>query len=83
MVNSFYSSIINYKIVYKPSSMENYVQSEIDWENNEMFFIDWQYRQNRPMCGRHRSTLLSFYSLYWPGIFQYTKKYFVYKKVVY
>lgn len=43
MVNSFCSSIINYEALYKPSFIENYVQSETNGEDNEMFFINRQY----------------------------------------
>ncbi len=43
LVNSLYTSIINYEAVHKPSSMENYLQSESDWEEDEIFFTDWRY----------------------------------------
>ena len=50
IVNSLCNLIINYDAVHKPMSAGSYVQSENDWDY-EMFFIDRQYRQNRPMCG--------------------------------
>ena len=81
MVNSLCSLIINYKAVHKPSSIENYVQSETDWENNEMFFTNRQYQQNRPMRGWHRGTSSSFHPSYRPETFQHTKKCFVCGKV--
>ena len=45
MVNSLCSSIINYEAVHKPTSTENYLQSENDWEEDEIFFTDRQYRR--------------------------------------
>ena len=81
MVNSLYSSIINYKAVHKSSSIENYVQSETDWEDDEIFFTDRQYRRNRPMRGRHRGTSSSSRPSYRPGTFQRTNKCFVCGKV--
>lgn len=40
IINSLCSSIINYKVVHKPSSTENYFQSENDGEDDEIFFTD-------------------------------------------
>ena len=41
MIKSLLSSIINYEVFHKPSSIENYVQSETDWVEDKIFFIDW------------------------------------------
>ena len=39
----------------KPICKENYVKSENDWEENEIFFTDRQYRRDRSMRGRYKS----------------------------
>ena len=44
IINSLYNSIINYEAVHKPSSTENYVQFETNWDENEMLFTDRQYQ---------------------------------------
>lgn len=80
MVNSLCSSIINYEAVHKPNSIGSYVESKNDLDD-EMFFTDRQYRQDRPMRGRLRGDFSSSRPLYWPGIFQRTKKCFVCGKV--
>ncbi len=54
MVNSLFNSIINYEAVHKPTSTENYVQSENDWEEDEIFFTDCQYRRDGSMRGRYK-----------------------------
>lgn len=41
MVNFLYSSIINYEKVHKSSFIENYVHSENNWEDDEIFFTNW------------------------------------------
>ena len=81
MVNSLCSSIINYEAVHKPSSIENYIQSETDWGDDEIFFTDRQYRRHRSMRGRHRGTSSLSRPSYRPGTFQRTKKCFVCGKV--
>lgn len=83
MVNFLYNSIINYNTVHKPASIDNYVQSNHDW-NNEMFFTNHQYWRNRPMYSQYRDTLSLLSRLfYWPGIFQHIKRYFVCRKISY
>lgn len=44
MINLLYSSIINYKTVHKPNFTQNYVQSDDDEKDNEMFFNNCQYQ---------------------------------------
>ena len=80
MVNSLCSSIINYEAVHKPSSSENYVQAETDWEDDEMFFTDRRYRQNRPLRSRHRGTPSSF-PCFSSRPVQHTNKCFICRKV--
>lgn len=82
MINLFCSFIINYKAVYKPSSTENYVQFETNREDDEIFFTDWQYRQNRPMYGRYREAPSSS-SRFSSRPVQHTKKCFICGKVSY
>ena len=55
MVNLLFSSIIIYEALHKPTSMGNYVQSDNNWEDNEMFFTDRQYRRDEIMRGQYRS----------------------------
>lgn len=64
----------------KPSSIENYIQSETNCKDDERFFTDWQYQRNRPMRDQYRGTLLysSRFSS-WP--FQRTKICFICRKV--
>ena len=81
MVNSLSSPIINYKAVHKPTPIGSYVQSVNDWDD-EMFFIDCQYRRDRSMYVRLRGVLSSSRSLYWPKTFQHAKKCFVCGRVV-
>lgn len=43
IINSLYSSIINYKVVQKPISIENYVKSNNNWEVDKLFYTNWRY----------------------------------------
>ncbi len=54
MVNSVWNSIINYKVVHKATSTENYIQSENDWEKDEIFFTDYQYRWDGSIRGQYK-----------------------------
>ncbi len=91
MVNSLFSSFIKYKEVHKPTSTENYVQSENDWEEDEIFFTDRQYRRYGSMRDRYKSaaytlrggphTNRTFSSRPLSRLFQHTKKCFVCGKI--
>lgn len=40
-VNNLYNSIINYELIHKPSSIENYIQVETNWhDDDEIFFTN-------------------------------------------
>ena len=54
MVNTLRSSIINYEAVHKPTSKENYVQSDNNWEEDEIFFTDCQYWRDGSMRGKYK-----------------------------
>lgn len=82
MVNSFCSSIINYKGVYKSSTTENYLQTETNQENNEIFFTNQQYQQNRSLCSWHRVVPL-FFPRFSSWLVQHIKKCYIYEKVSY
>lgn len=82
MVNSLYSSIINYKVVYKSAFSGNFVESESNWENDEMFFTNRHYWQNRLIRSQYRGVFFSSSCLsYRARTFQHTKKFFIYGKV--
>ncbi len=77
--------------MHKLTSIENYVQSENDWEEDEIFFTDRQYRRDGSMRGRYKSaaytprggphTNRTFLSHPLSRPFQHTKKCFVCGKV--
>lgn len=82
MVNSLGSSIINYKVIYKSAFTENYVQSDNNKEDNEMFFTNCRYQSEKPMCGWYTGANSSLSCLlYWPMTFKLIKKCFVYRKI--
>lgn len=64
MINSLYSSIINYKAIYKPISIENSIQLKTNWKDGEIFFTNQQYRKNRPMRRQYRDKALLSHLLY-------------------
>ena len=60
--------------------MEHYVQSETDWQDDEMFLTNRQYQQNRLIRGRHKGAPSSF-SRFLSRPIQHTKKCFMCGKV--
>lgn len=82
MVYLLYCSFINYKTIHMSISIENYIQSDNNRDIDEMFFINRRYRQDRPMCARHKSSPL-FSSCFSSWLFQYIKKCFIYGTISY
>lgn len=54
MITLLYSSIINYKIVYKPILIKNYIKSDNNKEDDNMFFTNCQYQGDKHQCNRHK-----------------------------
>ncbi len=75
--------------MHKPTSTENDVKSENDWEEDEIFFTDRQYRQDGSICGRYKSEAYTTQGGPYTNppfssqLFQRTKKCFVCGKISY
>lgn len=81
-VNNLDISIINYKIEYKYSSLQNCLQFNNNEEDNKIFFTNRHYWRDRLMYSQYRSlNLLSSHLLYWLKIFKYIKKCFICRKI--
>lgn len=83
IINLLCSSIINYKIVYKPVIISIYVQSDYNKEDNKRFFTNRKYQWDGPMCVRYRdANSLSSRLSYQLRTFKCIKKCFVCRKIL-